>query len=110
VKSVFPVFIARLFPPGIVRDEPQAIQIRSSNELRENLVCQMLLGNFGSANRTAVIIDIVQSAFHRLNAVENSKGKNSKLADEFASLTILCLRSHENFPSAVNNAPGSELP
>src|SRR5271167_549371 len=38
--------------------EPQAIQIRPSNELQEILVCQMLSGKFSSANRTAVSSDI----------------------------------------------------
>jgi hypothetical protein len=31
------------------------MQIRASNELLEILMCQTLLGEFGSANRTAVL-------------------------------------------------------
>ena len=53
-NNVLPVFITKalLAPsPG----EQRAIQIRPSNELSETLMYQSLPGEFGSANRTAVI-------------------------------------------------------
>jgi hypothetical protein len=36
------------------REEPRAIQVRPSNELRKILMCQIFLIGSGSANRTAV--------------------------------------------------------
>ena len=52
-NSVLPVFMAESSLPDR-RGEPQRDQIRLSNDLPKPLMCQRLLRNPGSANRTLV--------------------------------------------------------
>ena len=54
-NNVLPVFIIKALLAPSRRGEQRAIQIRPSNELSETLMCQLLPGELGSANRTAVI-------------------------------------------------------